>query len=113
MIEEQGITSNKTKNTDSEIIKEKENYFSFRKMFSPMLIKIIYVIGMVVIVVSALGMLKIGAEMRGSVKDELLLSGIALLLFGNILWRIICEGWIVLFSMHEAMVAIHKTIKEK
>ena len=36
--------------------------------------------------------------------------GFAILIFGNLLWRLICEAWILFFRIHESLVSIeHNT----
>ena len=87
-------------------------FFSFQKMISGTLIKILYVIGLIIITIGGIVMIAQGSDMyRGG--EAFVLGGIALIIFGNILWRIICEGWIIIFSLHETTVSILKELKCK
>jgi hypothetical protein len=92
-------------------------YFPFRKMISPTLIKILYVLGM-------LGITAYGAymawqawnEMAGSGQsgDRQVLSlgtGLVVIVVGNLAWRLICESAIVAFSIHEVLVSIERHVK--
>jgi hypothetical protein len=87
-------------------------FFSFRTMISTTLTKIIYVLGMIGITISGIFMVVQAIESRyGS--DMQILLGIGLILIGNLLWRIVCEGWILLFSMHDILFSIEKELKRK
>jgi len=87
-------------------------FCSFQKMISCTLIKILYVIGMIVITIGGIVMIVQGSDMyRGG--EAFVMGGLALIIFGNILWRIICEGWIVMFSLHETTVSILNELKRK
>jgi len=87
-------------NTSSE-----SGFFSFKKMISLPLIKILYVIGIFVITIGSIVMI---------VDDEdKLLFGIAVIVIGNLLWRILCEGWIIIFNLHDTTVSILNELKRK
>ena len=77
-----------------------KDFFSFRKMVSTVIIKVIYLFG-------ALG-LTIGGIITPFIDDDLILAGIGALTLGNFLWRIICEAWILLFSIHDILGSIEK-----
>lgn len=83
-------------------------YFSFRELVTPQLIKVVYFVGACFI--TAAGVLSIMSPDRlaeyegGSILTRL--GGIAVLLIGNLVWRMMCEGAILLFSLHELLVSI-------
>jgi len=92
-------------------------YFSFHKLVSTSIIKATYVIGTVLITFWGLGMIGFGIaalaqpdirELRMLVGQPIVfvVTGAITLVFGNLLWRLLCEGWILLFSMHELLAAI-------
>ena len=88
-------------------------FFSFRTMISTTLIKIIYVLGMIGLTI--FGIVMIGQATQsgyGSVNNALLI-GIAVIVLGNMLWRLICEWWILLFSMYDILGSIEKELKRK
>lgn len=73
-------------------------FFKFKKLISSSLIQIIYFIGMLIIT-------SIGYSV--TVKGNSL-TGPAIFLFGNLLWRIFCESSIVFFRIHDLLVSIDK-----
>ena len=83
-------------------------YFAFRELVTPQLIKVIYFVGACFI--TAAGLLSILSPdaldeyMAGPIFTRL--GGIAALVMGNLVWRIMCEGAILLFSLHELLVSI-------
>ena len=82
-------------------------YFSFKQMVSTRVIKLIYIVGLIVITCAggffvggggvALQDMPYGASFG---------VGLGILTGGNLLWRLVCEAWILLFSMHETLVSI-------
>ena len=82
-----------------------KDFFAFRLMLSAGLIKVIYPLGiLLIIVLTAVGL---GLRPRDSILaafppmawDHALLF----LFFANIGWRIFCEQMILLFSIHESL----------
>lgn len=88
-------------------VKNKGGFFSFRVMVSRTLIQIIYVIGMLAL--SGVGIWHIVASFRVNYgSEEYLIKGIGLLILGNLIWRIACEIWILLFNIHDVLVSIER-----
>lgn len=88
-------------------------YFAFRELVTPQLIKVVYIVGACFI--SAAGFLSI---LSPETLDEYdlgpilsRLGGIFVLLVGNLVWRMMCEGAILLFSLHELLVSIDTRAK--
>lgn len=83
-------------------------YFAFRELVTPQLIKVVYLIGACFI--TAAGVLSIVSPdaldeyEAGPIVTRL--GGIAVILIGNLMWRMMCEGAILLFSLHELLVSI-------
>ena len=91
-----------------------DGYFSFEKMISPTLIKVVYVIGMFGIVLAAIYMASIGTkEADDTAKLLKILSAGVLAIVGNLLWRLVCEQVILLFSIHERLVSIDRSLKTR
>lgn len=93
-------------------------YLSFRTMLSGSLVSIVYVLGAVVITVLSVAMIagvyhEVPYYMPWYVsRDKAVpLIGIGLLVFGNIAWRLLCEGWAVLFSIHDRLLAIEQGVE--
>ena len=106
-----------------EIEMERGGFFSFRTMISPVAIKIIYVIGMlgltsggIVMILMGLNLMGLGAEklnIFGSQTpfNKQILIGIALIVLGNLMWRFLCESWILLFRIRDILGSIEKQLK--
>ena len=102
---------------------ERGGFFSFRTMISPVAIKIIYVIGMlgltsggIVMILMGLNLMGLGAEklnIFGSQTpfNKQILIGIALIVLGNLMWRFLCESWILLFRIRDILGSIEKQLK--
>ena len=83
-------------------------YFAFLELVTTKLIKVVYLVGACFI--TAEGVLSIVSPdtldeyEAGPIVTRL--GGIAVLLIGNLVWRMMCEGAILLFSLHELLVSI-------
>ncbi len=88
-------------------------YFAFRELVTPQLIKVVYIVGACFI--TAAGLLSIlSPETLNEYDAGPILSrvgGIFVLLVGNLAWRMMCEGAILLFSLHELLVSIDTRAK--
>lgn len=73
-------------------------FFEFKSMVSSILIKVLYALGVIVITIYALI----------SIFGGSFLMGLGTLIFGNLFWRLFCEGIIVVFSIHDELVAINQ-----
>ena len=78
------------------------DFLNFGKMVSSVIIKILYALGLIGLTISGFVLMFID--------DDTILVGIALLTFGNLFWRLLCEGMILLFSMHENLVSINHAL---
>lgn len=93
-----------------------ETYLSFKHLITTDLIKILHVIGIILISLGGLGAIALGVMQymnEGSASPQavgLIAGGLMALTAGNILWRILCEGWIIIFSMHELLASVEKRV---
>ena len=78
------------------------SFFSFDRMITPTIIKIVFWIGLALTVLLGLGLLIAGNN--GGVR----VLGLVYLIFGPILWRVYCEILIVVFKMQEHLAAIEQ-----
>lgn len=95
-------------------------FFSFRTFLSNDIIKTVYALGMALITIAGAALMAIGvvalsddsiagmAAFGGAVQS--LAAGLTLLFLGNLFWRLMCEGWILLFSVHEMLAAIERKV---
>lgn len=98
------------------------DFLTFRKMVSPTLIRIVYAAGVVVLVLtllfglgsSVIGMLAVlidqGLDGIGAIALMVVwMIGMVIgFLLYNLLWRIFCEGMILMFRMNESLQAIER-----
>lgn len=87
-----------------------DDFLSFKKMVTTSLIKWLYILGM--IVVSGLGLFMFVAGSNTLFGGEIFIfTGLVVIIFGNLVWRIMCESWIISFSLHETAVSILEEIR--
>lgn len=82
------------------------DFFNFRYMVTPVVIRVVYIIGAALITLGGLAsMLSNGGSFffGGG-----LISGLFFLLFGNIYWRVILEVVMVLFGIHDGIRSIER-----
>lgn len=96
---------------------EEDSFLSFRRMISPSLIVLLYVLGAIGITIAGFLTIIDAVEARRSVWGGPgvmwtgILSGIAIIVLGNLLWRVFCEGLIVLFSIHDLLDSIDRRLR--
>ena len=94
---------------DGGMLKKISGYFQFKNMITTSIIKTLYVFGVIGIIMYSIELIN---ESSGyGANEDLKLYGFALLIFGNLFWRLICEGWILFFSIHESLVSIENNTK--
>ena len=80
------------------------DFLSFRKMITPIIIQIIFWIGVAVSVITGLGTIIAGIGDYGG--GLAVLGGLATIIFGPIVVRIYCELLILYFRMNETLTDI-------
>ncbi len=83
-------------------------FLSFRTMVSRTLIQVIYILG--AIGLSVYGIILIDKSTEGNGSGGLVVTGLGILLLGNLAWRITCEAWILLFNIHDVLVSIERKL---
>ena len=89
---------------------EIRQFFSFRTMITPALIKVVYPLGIIAIVIGGILYVRSFYFISPGVKFIIFLS---FFVVGNLIWRIACEGTILFFSIHEILSSIEKNLKQK
>src|SRR5262245_62157918 len=79
------------------------DFFNFRYMVTPAVIKVIYILGVVLISVGSIGYISTGIFGGGGIVASLLF-----LVLGNIYWRVLMEVVMVLFGIHEGVRSIER-----
>lgn len=88
------------------------SYFSFERMITPGFVKVVYFLGFIAITVAGVALaVWAGMQLNDATIDRLLgwryvAVGVALVLVGNIVWRVFCELWVVLFGIHAELVSV-------
>ena len=75
------------------------DYLTFRKMITPIIIQIVFWIGAVVIFIMGIVTIANGGS-------EYIISGLVIMFFGPILWRVYCELLILMFRINETVTDI-------
>jgi hypothetical protein len=81
-------------------------------MITPGFVKALYFIGFVAITVAGValaiwaGMQLNDATIERSLGWRYVALGVALLVAGNIVWRVFCELWVVLFGIHSELTSV-------
>lgn len=88
---------------------EVERYFSFDKMISKRILEIIYLLGMAGLCYIGVVMIYKGATGRYA-SANVTFMGLGILVFGNLVWRLLCEVIAVLFKIFTELVAIREKL---
>jgi hypothetical protein len=100
------VSASKTQPTSNSGNGTVAEYFSFEKMVTPTIIKLVYVIGAAGLTIA--GGLMIATNTKDTNVNSLgAASGLLLATVGNLVWRILCEHSILYFRMHEALTSIN------
>jgi Na+/proline symporter len=91
-------------------------------MVSPSIIKFIYVLGFLAITIVGI-LVMVGGPIVGGLMNENygngagviagIVGGLLVIIVGNLIWRVMCEAWILAFSIHEILGSAEKALKEK
>jgi hypothetical protein len=89
-------------------------YFSFQKYVTTYFVKVIHFIGFLAFTTAGLGLAIWSARrlQAGSLPTRLgwyyIGAGIGILFVGNLVWRVFCELWLVLFNMNDHLVSLDR-----
>lgn len=86
------------------------DFFAFRMMISSILARTIYLLGAIVITIVGLTVMFVEglAQFRWPIVE-----GLIIIVGGNLVWRVACEIWNIIFSIHDRLTSIEKTLKQK
>ena len=88
------------------------SYFSFERMITPGFVKVVYFLGFIALTAAGVALaIWAGMQLNDATIDRSLgwryvAYGVALVLVGNIVWRVFCELWVVLFGIHAELVSV-------
>lgn len=87
-------------------------YLSFEKMITTTFVKVIYFIGFLAITAGGVALaVWAGMQLNDARIDRVLgwqyvAAGVGLVVIGNLVWRVFCELWVVLFEIHAELVSV-------
>ena len=88
-----------------------EDFLKFRKMFTPVIIQILYWIGVGVSVIA--GLVQIGTAFSRYGSAVSVLTGLLTIVLGPVVVRIYCELLILFFRMNETLTEIRDGLAKK
>lgn len=87
-------------------------YFPFERMITTTFVKVIYFIGFLAITAGGVALaVWAGMQLNDARIDRVLgwqyvAAGVGLVVIGNLVWRVFCELWAVLFEIHAELVSV-------
>ena len=87
-------------------------YFSFDRMITTTFVKLVYFLGFIALTATGValavwaGMQLNDATISRSLGWRYVAAGLALVIVGNIVWRVFCELWVVLFGIHSELASM-------
>ena len=87
-------------------------YFAFERMITTTFVKVVYFLGFVAVTAAGIalavwaGMQLNDATIERALGWRYVALGVGLVLVGNIVWRVFCELWVVLFGIHSELVSV-------
>jgi hypothetical protein len=87
-------------------------YFSFERMITTGFVKVVYFLGFLAITAAGVALaVWAGMQLNDARIDRMLgwryvAAGVGLVVIGNVVWRVFCELWVVLFEIHAELVSV-------
>jgi hypothetical protein len=79
------------------------DFWAFRKMITPVIIEILFWVGVIICVIVGIILIVMGIKQTG---NQTLLPGVLLVIFGPLAVRLYCEVLIVFFRINETLTEI-------
>jgi len=94
-----------------------DDFFAFRRMMGTNFIRVLYVIGALAITLGAVALVMRSLDGPEPWRYWGMVFSVFFCIFGNMLWRVICEIVIafftMFFTMQQTLMSIDKSLKEK
>ena len=87
-------------------------FLSYERMITPAFVKVVYFLGFLALTVAGValavwaGMQLNDATISRSLGWRYVAAGVAAVVLGNIVWRVFCELWVVLFGIHAELTSV-------
>lgn len=87
-------------------------YFSFERMITTSFVRMVYFLGFLAITAGGVALaVWAGMQLNDARIDRVLgwryvAAGVGAVVIGNIVWRVFCELWMVLFEIHAELVSV-------
>ena len=85
------------------------DFFSFRTMITPVIIQIVFWLGVVACILTGLSFIWAGIQLDARYG----VAGFLILIFGPLVVRIYCELLMILFRINETLTEIKHTLEER
>lgn len=91
-------------------------YFSFERMITTSFVKVVYFLGFLLLTAAGIGlMVWAGLQLNDATINRSLgwryvAFGAGILIAGNIVWRVACELWVVLFGIHDELLSLRYSL---
>ena len=86
------------------------DFLAFRKMVTPVIIQLLFWVGVIVCIIAGLVMIGMGVKAPG---DQLALKGALLAILGPLGVRVYCEILIVFFRINETLTEIKHALERR
>jgi len=88
-----------------------EDFLKFRKMITPVIIQILFWVGVAIAIIGAIGMMIYGVASDG--QGIMVLVGLVMLVLGPVVVRIYCELLILFFRMNKTLTDIKNGLEKR
>ena len=91
-------------------------YLSFERMITTTFVKVLYFLGAIAITAAGVALavwagIKLNdATIARDLGWRYVVAGVAMVILGNVVWRVFCELWVVLFGIHAELVSIRHAL---
>jgi len=89
-----------------------EDFLNFKKMLTPLIIKILFWVGVVICVLAGIASMINGAQTQYG-GGKAVFVGMLLVVLGPVIVRIYCELLIVIFSVNDTLTDIKNLMEDK
>lgn len=86
------------------------DFWAFRKMVTPVIIQIIFWVGVIISIIAGIAYIVIGIKIPG---NQYVLAGVLLIIFGPLAVRLYCEILIVFFRINETLTEIKHILERR